>query len=233
MTTELQTFPGELPAGLRCGFCNRPIEGQFFRTFKRFACVHCAAQAQDLIRRNAFDPAAFALGAAAGLLVAVVSAIAWAGIVAATQWEIGIVASFIGVLVGKAVYIASGQRRGIAYQWLCVVLSVLGVAGGKVALAGWALHNAAVAQNASLTPIQLLRGTFYFVTHDPQDVFRAFDLVWIGIAVYAAWRICRPLPIVIAGPYAYTSVAATGGLQFQTVEPASTPAPANPPADQP
>jgi hypothetical protein len=58
----------------------------------------------------------------------------------------------------------------------------------------------------------------------PTLVFNGFDLLWMGIAVYAAWRICRAPIINIAGPFPI-SPRRNDGLQFHTVEPVAPPAP--------
>jgi hypothetical protein len=60
---------------------------------------------------------------------------------------------------------------------------------------------------------------------NPGGVFEAFDLVWIGIAVYSGWRICRAPKVQLTGPFPVPGSAVPEGLQFQTVEPAASPPP--------
>jgi hypothetical protein len=215
-------FAGQVPADLKCGFCRNPVQGVFYRTLSRFACAKCAGQVSGVVARNTITTDALLMAAAAGLATAIVCAIAWAVITDATHYELGIVASLIGYAVGKAVFAGAGKRRGRALQVLAVVLSLVGVLGGKFGLLGMQIsrllkqhgqeasfgHIATVLMKAMLTA--------------PGDLFNAFDLVWIGIAVYAAWRLLQLPRITIAGPYAYQP-AGGGDLQFQTVEPAQTP----------
>jgi hypothetical protein len=46
-------------------------------------------------------------------------------------------------------------------------------------------------------------------------------LIWIAFAGFAAWRMCKPANISIAGPYQHKPAAS--GLQFDTVEPLQPP----------
>ena len=100
-------FSGQVPANLQCGFCKKPIQNQFYRTMNRFACGKCAGEVQTVIDRNSLAAGPFANAAIAGLAVALACGAVWAGIVHSTHFEIGIVASFIGVAVAKAILFAS------------------------------------------------------------------------------------------------------------------------------
>jgi hypothetical protein len=212
-------FQGEVPANLQCGFCRRPIQGAFYRALNRFACAECAGKVQGVIDRNVFAPDAFAMAAVAGFLTAVAGAAAWAAIVHATHLALGIVAALIGVFVGKAVVRASGNRRGVALQWLAVVLAFVGVIGGKFALVCWWIADGLGVHGAAVTATAVWSDLAKQFQRDPRLFVQPFDLLWAGIAVFAAWRICRAPRITIAGPYRYAPATGTG-LQFQTVEPA-------------
>jgi len=209
-----------VPADLKCGFCQKPVQGEYYRTLNRFACTACAGQVQGVIDRNILPPPSFVRAATAGLLVSLTCAAAWAVIGHATHHEIGYVAWLSSIAVAKAVSAAAGKRRGTALQWLAAGLSVVGIIGGKIALAVWftldhygkavTLANAAaILQHA---PIK-----------DLMTLFGGYDLLWLGIAVYAAFRICKAPPITLAGPYPL--VPQDAGLQFETIEPVTPAAP--------
>ncbi len=210
-------FSGEVPANLQCGFCKAPIQGAFYRTFNRFACENCVKQISGVIEKNVAVPGPLLKASAAGLVVAAVCAAAWAAIVQITHYQIGIVASFIGVAVGKAVFIASDKRRGHAYQVIAALFSVVGILGGKLLLTGWQVADELSRQNLAATPIQIVRIVIKFTENDPSAVFNAFDLLWVGIAVYAAWRICKAPQITVAGPFPLNPTS-TNPMQFDTVE---------------
>jgi hypothetical protein len=215
-------LPGDVPPNLKCGFCGQPVAGQFYRTINRFACGNCARQVENVIRRNEFAPGPFLLAAAAGLVMALVCGAVWAGVIFVSNVELGILASFIGVAVAKVALRASGNRRGVAMQVLTALLSVIGIGGGKIVLRiMFILKEGGVPISLAAVSRLLLE----IIRQDPAlllQAFRGFDLLWIGIAVYAAWRICKAPPITIAGPYAYQPTAG-GGIQFQTMEPAPRP----------
>jgi hypothetical protein len=81
-----------------------------------------------------------AKGATAGLIAAILGALAWAAIVYAARLEIGYLAWGIGGLVGFAV--AWGTRGGgAAAAVLAVLLTVVSIAGGKYLAAQWIVNK--------------------------------------------------------------------------------------------
>jgi hypothetical protein len=217
-----RAFAGDVPANLTCGFCKRPVQQQFYRTLNRFACGNCAAQVNAVIAKNSVTPASFLAGAGAGLLAALAGGAAWAAVVHVTNFNIGIIAAFIGVGVGKTVHFASGKRRNVSLQWLCVVLSILGVAVGKVGIVCWAIVDQLKNEGAAIT----VQNIWYGLQQNVNAFKDPFDLVWMGIAAYAAFRLCKPRNISLAGPYTYAPTGSS--LQFNTVEPLQSFPPANP-----
>jgi hypothetical protein len=211
-------FKGEVPANLQCGFCKQPVQNAFYRTLNRFACQKCAMQIKGVIDKNVAHPAGLVQAGSAGLLAAIGCAAVWAAIVHITNYEIGIVASFIGVAVGKAVFIASGRRRGTPYQIVAGVLSAVGVLGGKIVLFGWQVYDYVVQKNIDASALRITKAIAQSVVNNPTDIFGGFDLLWTAFAVYAAWRICKAPPISIAGPFPLPAPSAAP-LQFDTVEP--------------
>lgn len=216
--SNMEKFAGEVPADLRCGFCKSPLQGSFYRTLNRFACAKCAGQVNAALEKNVAAPGALLKAAAGGAIVAALCAAAWAAIVQITHMEIGIVASFIGVGVAKAVYHASGKRRGTPYQIIAALLSVLGILGGKLLLTGWQVADILSQKNIAATPMQIADIVLRATAKNPSEVFGGFDLLWVGIAIYAAWRICKAPTITVAGPFPLNPAPANA-MQFDTVEP--------------
>jgi hypothetical protein len=216
-------FPGGVPANLVCGFCGRPMQGQFYRTLDRFACDACIAQVNAVIERNSAPPGAFLAAAGAGIVTALAGGAVWATVVYLTHWNIGILAAFIGVGVGRVVHFVSGKRRSTSLQWLSAILAVIGVAAGKLSLV-----CAEIARVLRDNATDVTAHNVFTILRENGSVFKdPFDLVWMGIAAYAAWRICKPRYISVAGPYAYQPTG--GSLQFDTVEPLHDIPPATPP----
>ena len=212
---------GDVPADLKCGFCKKPIQGEFYRALTRFACTTCAAQAKAALDKNVMTTELLVRAGGAGLLVGLGCAVVWAVIVHVSQFEIGIVASLIGFAVAKAMLVVTGKRRGAALQWLAVVLSVIGVACGKLMLLAWQVVDYLNSQSIPVTPRLVLHIVSSMVSNEPTSVFRGFDLLWMGIAAFAAFRLCKAPKITIAGPFPYTQPGPD--LQFHTVEPAEPP----------
>jgi hypothetical protein len=218
-------FAGGVPANLACGFCGRPVRTQFFRAVNRFACSDCAAQVKAVIDKNSVAPASFLAAGGAGLLTALVGGAIWAASVQITHANIGFIALFIGYGVGKVVHYVSGKRRSVSLQWLSTILAIIGVAAGKLALVSWQIVDVLKANEVDVT----IQNVVDMLQRNIKTIGDPFDLLWMGIAAYAAWRICRPPQISLAGPYAYEP--SSGSLQFNTVEPLHDIPPATPPGN--
>ena len=126
------------------------------------------------------------LAAAASLAAAVVGGVAWGLIVKWSDYEIGIVAWGIGFLAGAAAVAATRGGKGPALQVIAVVAALVGVLLGKYL--GYAF---AIQEEADRAGVQL--GLFSsevrtFFREDLGSVFGLFDLLWVGLAVYTAWR---------------------------------------------
>lgn len=123
---------------------------------------------------------------------AVLGGLVWGGIVAATGTEIGFVAWGIGLLTGGAAILLSKGERGLPLQLMAVVSSILGIAIGKyisfyVALKGVVAEESGAEAAESLSPFS--SEVFSFFQEVSSEIFSPFDLVWVGLAVFTAWRI--------------------------------------------
>jgi hypothetical protein len=216
-------FAGGVPANLACGFCHRPVRKQFYRAADRFACEDCAAQVRAVVAQNSVSPAVLGAAAAAGLLTALAGAAVWAITVHVTRWSIGYIALFIGYGVGKACLFASGQRRSISLQYLATALAVIGVAVGKLGVVFWQIASFLQADGEPVTVHNLLA----ILQENFRSVGDPFDLLWMGLAAYSAWRMCKPRSVSLGGPFSYEPTA--DSLQFNTVEPLHDIPPAIPP----
>lgn len=230
MTQNVQAkhaFPGDVPANLRCGFCGELVQGVFYRARNRFVCTSCAEQVNQLIERNTISPASFSAASVAGLVAALAGGAVWAVTVHITNWNIGYLAFVIGYAVGKAVHLASGKRRGPTLQWLAAILAGIGVIAGKLGIVAWEIVDALHANGEDVTPQRVLE----LIQDNAHSFASPFDLVWIGFAAFAAWRMCNAVNISIAGPFAYQP--SNTPLQFDTVERLNEIPPATPPATPP
>ena len=104
-----------------CVVCNQPIVSAYFALGDQVLCPTCAAQVNApptgtgigrLIKATFF-------GLGAGLIGTLI----WLLIRRMAHLEIGLVAILVGFMVGKAVHKGSGNRGGLAYQVLAVLLT--------------------------------------------------------------------------------------------------------------
>jgi len=133
--------------------------------------------------RDMRDQQNFGLGLAAGLVAAAVGAAAWAVITAVTNYQIGLMAVGVGLLVGYAVRIF-GKGIDKAFGILGAVLSLLGCLAGNLLSVCIVIANKDSASFLSiitqLTPtviVEILAATFHLM-----------DILFYAIAVYEAYR---------------------------------------------
>ena len=135
------------------------------------------------------EPRPLGLAVLAGLVAAVVGGVIWGYVVKLSEYEVGIVAWGIGLLVGVAVAGVS-RARGPVLQAIAVGCALAGILLGKY------LSYALIAQedlDSIGIDIGLFSGDMWsFFREDLDFVFGWFDLLWIGLAVFTAWRALQP-----------------------------------------
>jgi hypothetical protein len=130
-----------------------------------------------------------AVAAAAALAAAVAGGVLWGFVVEWSDYELGILAWAIGFASGTAVVLASG-RRGPPLQAIAIAAALLGILLGK-----YLSFALVVQEDADGLGIEvgLFSGEMRDLFRDSvSDVFGWLDLLWIGFAVFSAWRIPRP-----------------------------------------
>ena len=124
---------------------------------------------------------------AAGLVAAIAGGIVWGLIVKISDYEVGFVAWGIGFIAGTAVVLATRGAKGPRLQAIAVVASLLGILLGKYLSYAFVVQEQVKSFGES---IGLLSGDmFSFFREDLDAVFSLFDLLWVGLAVFTAWRI--------------------------------------------
>ena len=123
---------------------------------------------------------------AAGLVAALVGGIVWGLIVKISDYEVGFVAWGIGFIAGTAVVFATRGGKGPRLQVIAVVSALLGILLGKYLSFAFAPGGC----ERSAISIGLLSGDMFTLFRENLDVvFGLFDLLWVGFAVFTAWRI--------------------------------------------
>lgn len=124
---------------------------------------------------------------AAGLVAALVGGVVWGLIVKISDYEVGFVAWGIGFIAGTVVVLATRGAKGPRPQVIAVVSALLGILLGKYLSYAFVVQEEAKSFGES---IGLVSGDmFSFFREDLDVVFSLFDLLWVGLAVFTAWRI--------------------------------------------
>ena len=127
------------------------------------------------------------LALVAALAAGIVGGVVWGLIVKWSNYEVGIVAWAIGFIAGTAVVTVAGRARGPHLQAIAVAGAVVGVLLGKYLSFAFAVQEDAESIGVSLGVLS--SEMFRFFRENLGDVFSLFDLLWIGLAVFTAWRI--------------------------------------------
>lgn len=143
-------------------------------------------------------------GLIGALLAAVIAGVIWGLVVAKTQRELAIAALGVGLLVGMAVVLLSGGKKGRPFQIIAVLGSLFGILMGKYAAFFFSLKDyiaeqlgAEVAGEMSLFSPESIR---VFLTNLPElvregELFSVYDILWVILAVISAWRIPKALGV--------------------------------------
>jgi hypothetical protein len=124
-----------------------------------------------------------------GLAAAIVGGVVWGLIVKWTDYEIGFAAWGIGFLAGVAVLAATRGARGLPFQAIAIVSALVGILIGKYLSFVWVLQEAA----EGVVDISVFSSDTVDVFLEELDlVFDWIDLLWVGLAVFTAWRTLQP-----------------------------------------
>ncbi|MEQ8677598.1 MAG: hypothetical protein RLP44_13625 [Aggregatilineales bacterium] len=125
-----------------------------------------------------------------GIIGAVITGIIWATIVIETNFEIGYAAVGVGFITG---YFAStfAQNKNVSIGFIAVVCSLLGIFIGKYATFYMLLRE----DFPKIDPLSQELWDYFveFGGNRELALFSAFDLLWIILAVSAAWRVASGL----------------------------------------
>ncbi len=140
----------------------------------------------DTAPNDRLDSPRIAAGTAAALAAAVVGGVLWGFIVKSTDYEVGIVAWAVGWLAGTAAVLV-GRGRGLPLQLAAVAAALIGILLGKYLSFAFVVQELAERDGVSLG---LFSGDMQSLFRDQLgEVFGLFDVLWVGFAVFTAWRV--------------------------------------------
>lgn len=130
--------------------------------------------------------------AAGGLLGAIVGGLSWGLLVEATNTEIGFAATGVGALAGFGTVLLGRTRNRVPLQVISAGAAILGILLGKYAafvFTAHALLEEQIGAGAGAVLPFFSGSTLSLFLQGFGELFGGFDLLWIGFAVYTAWRI--------------------------------------------
>lgn len=190
----IDTTPPEAAAAA-CAQCAVPLADDRVVLADRSLCAPCyAALAAELTRvlnataTNVNYPLAL-LGA---LLGGALGAVAWWGFTIVTRISFGMVAVVIGYLVGHGAMRGAGNKRTASLQALSAAVATVSFAAATY-LVNMTLINRELLRRGEAFQVPLVPASLAQLTDVLGIGFGAMDLAFLGITVWQAWSIPRPL----------------------------------------
>lgn len=138
------------PAAPRCAFCGTSLFPEYWLLGEKAACGGCRQQVLGLDAAGR-GLAPLLRAALFGIGAGILGGVAYAAISNFTGYEIGILAAFVGIFVGRAVRKGSGNVGGRRFQALGAVLAYLAVVSTYAPPLWKALQQSKVLKQASVT----------------------------------------------------------------------------------
>jgi hypothetical protein len=156
----------------------------------RLLCKSCGDQVVAELEAEQATPR-YPLAILGGLAGAIIGAAVWSAIAVIADAEVGFIAILVGFLTGQGVKRGAGKARSHGLQIMAGGLAVAGLLIAKymtvASLAARILH---------LSPFDPKVTNLFFDNFG--DFFGGFDLLWLFLAIGAAYRI--PAPTILVGP---------------------------------
>jgi hypothetical protein len=171
-----------LPPPIRCSRCGGDAAPAANAGDGRPVCARCVGRLAREVVAAASGPR-WKGAVALGLVGAVVGAAVWAAIAVIGEVEIGYVAVLVGFLAGLGVRVGAGQP-GRGLQVLAVGLALVGLVLAKLGMI------AGIAMDAGVSPFA--PEVRAFLGEHLGEMLSPFDLLWIALAVGAAWKVPAP-----------------------------------------
>ncbi|MBN8221848.1 MAG: hypothetical protein J0L53_13060 [Spirochaetes bacterium] len=132
----------------KCSICHNPLSGSYFTVNMQSTCPSCA----DNLRQHFQKPSSvgeFLKSIVFGIGAGIIGSLIYYAILRFTGYEIGLVAILVGYLVGRAVMMGSGNKGGLKFRIIAVLITYLSIVSTYVPMLieGMRQH-----QNAAVQP---------------------------------------------------------------------------------
>lgn len=123
-------------------------------------------------------------GSIGALVGALIGASVWAAVSILTDYEIGYLAILIGILAGFGAKILATPGSGIPLQFSASLAALIGLIIGKYAAVAYIIKEEYKYSYFSSE-------TFTLIQNNIGTLVKFYDLIWILVAIVAAWGIPR------------------------------------------
>ena len=165
----------ETSSGVFCRVCYDNLAGQ----------VHSVVSAQG-------EGINYPLALVGGLAGGVAGATAWWGFTVVTNISFGLIAIIIGIAVGKGIVMATG-KRAVSLQVMSVTISVCSYFAATYMVIRSFVNESPEMVEAGIT-LPLVPDLALAIEVIGSG-FEMFDLIFLGIVVWEAWRVTAPLSL--------------------------------------
>lgn len=200
MTTPTGSDPIQIGAqasqSVLCAQCQQEVPAGHYYSYKGrkgadvFLCSACRDQAEQALQTETQHPNVL-MALACGVLAGLVAGAVWYLIVVITSYEIGYVAIGVGYLIGFAVHLGAGRKRGGSLQALSVGVTLV-----SLLVANYFTFLHFLRQYLLEQKTEGYAGEFFFVSpFEPtfwQNLVSPIGLLIWAIALYAAFSVPKP-----------------------------------------
>jgi hypothetical protein len=175
-----------------CKTCSKNIDGDYYQLNGTVTCASCRTAIVDSIATpTGAMPFLRALGL--GILAAIAGAAIYYGVIKIVNLEIGIIAIAIGYMVGWAVKKGAGDRGGLRFQIMAVLLTYWAVGLAYAPL---------FMEHSNISPAEMFFEVWTLpilvITGGGSGIITA---IIIAVGMRQAWRMTGAPPLKIAGPF--------------------------------
>ena len=133
------------------------------------------------------------VGVASGALIAAfIGAILWGQVALWADTQLAWLAIGVGLITGLAARFLASSQQSISTQMIAASAAFIGIVVGKYYIFALLLKAAitdALGSQAAAAFTLFSSATFDFLKEDTGAVVGALDAVWLGVAMFIAWRI--------------------------------------------
>jgi len=153
----------------------------------------------ELYKNSQPDSRTIYMGLLGGVLGALFSALIWVVIVALTDYEIGVMAFGVGILVGYSVLLFAGKKRSRGLQVIAAAFSALSVFGAQYLIFYYYFNQLVLEGDSGLGVLfnfkWLSVDLFMTFINSLTEIVDGYTLLFMVLAVLYAWSVPRPFKL--------------------------------------